>query len=110
MPFQLTRSTSGREHFIGKSGADVTLKIAAPDGASCKILHIQYAQDPVDSEPPMICRISTGHEPLFVLVEAFPAGTLLNLIELDEAGNEQVLDPFHFDPMNPAKGYIIKGE
>jgi len=110
MAFQLVRSTSGREHFIGKVSADVTLRVTAPDGGACEILHIQYATDPVDSEPPMICRLTNGRKPLFVLVEAFPAGTLLNLLEVDEHGNEQVLDHFHFDPMNPARGYIIIGE
>ncbi len=110
MPFQLKRSNTGREHFIGNPGSEVTVKVTAPAGGACEILHIQYATDPVDSVPPMICRLTGGRKPLFVLVEAFPAGTLLNVLEVDDAGNEQVLDHFHFDPMNPARGYIISAE
>jgi hypothetical protein len=110
MPFHLVRSMSGREHFIGKAGADVTLKVTAPAGDECRVLHIQYATDPVDSEPPLICRVREGRESLFVLVEARQAGALLNLVEVAGDGSEQVLDPFFFDPLNPARGYIIRGE
>jgi hypothetical protein len=110
MSFHLARSMSGREHFVGRSGDDVTLKVTAPSGGQCRVLHIQYANDPVDSEPPLICRLRNGRETLVVLVEAVPAGVLLNLVEVGDGGSEQVLDPFHFDPMNPARGYIVKGE
>ena len=109
MPFHLVRSVSGREHFIGAVGVDVTLRVTAPSGDECRVLHIQYATDPVDSEPPLICQIREGREPLFVLVEATRAGLLLNLVEVAEDGSEQVLDPFFYDPMNPARGYIIRG-
>jgi hypothetical protein len=110
MAFHLVRSTSGREHFIGRIGADVQLNVSAPEGGRCRVLHIQYADDEIDSEPPLICHLRAGRETLVVLVEAVPAGTMLNLIEVAPDGSEQVLDPFHFDPMNPARGYILKGE
>jgi len=45
---------------------------------------------------------------LVVLVEASKPGALLQLIESCNE-SEQVLNRFHFDPKNPARGYLIRG-
>ena len=46
---------------------------------------------------------------LVVLIEASKPGALLSLSEVCAGDGEQVLDRFHYDPKNPARGYVIRG-
>jgi hypothetical protein len=54
--------------------------------------------------------IKAGTKMLVVLVEASAPGVALRLIEVCGGGSEQVIDRFHFDPRNPARGYVIGGK
>jgi len=110
MPCQLRPSTTSREDFLGAIGAKVTVKLKGPAGKGAEIVHIRYAGTEIDTEPPFEFTIKKGAKFLVVLAEASEAGILLQLVEECGGGGEQVLDRFHFDPMNPARGYIIRGE
>jgi hypothetical protein len=109
MPCCLTPSTTAREDFTGKTGCLVTVKLKGPSDAGAEIVHIRYDSDPIDPEPPFQFTVKTDPKMLVVLVEASKPGALLQLIESCDGGTEQVLDRFHYDPMNPARGYIIRG-
>jgi len=105
----LTPSISSKEDFTGAKGKDVTLKLKGPAGAGAKIVHIRYASEEVDATPPLAFTVKAGAKILVVLVEASKPGALVQLIEDCGAAADQVIDRFHFDPMNPARGYIIRG-
>ena len=105
----LTPSTTSKEDFTAPVGSDVTIKLKGPTGTGAKILHIRYAGGEVDLTPPLQFTVKTGAKMLVVLAEASKPGALLQLIEDCGGGVEQVVDRFHFDPMNPARGYIIRG-
>lgn len=109
MPCQLTPSMTAREDFLATTGEKVSVKIKGPSGKGAEILHIRYASTEIDSEPPFEFTIRKGVKMLVVLAEASEAGALLQLVEECPGGGEQVLDRFHFDPMNPARGYMIRG-
>lgn len=109
MPCCLTPSTTAREDFTVKTGAGVTVKLKGPSGTGAEIVHIRYSGDSIDSESPYQFTAKTGPKMLVVLAEASKPGALLQLIESCDGGTEQVIDRFHFDPMNPARGYIIRG-
>jgi len=109
MACSLTISNAAREDFLGKVGDQVSVKLKAPSGKGGEVVHIRYASTEVDSDPPLQFTIKKGPQMLVVLVEASEAGLMLQLIEECDAGGEQVLDRFHFDPMNPARGYIVRG-
>ena len=105
----LTPSTTAREDFSATAGCEVTVKLRGPSGAGAEILHVRYSDNEIDMEPPLQFTVKTGPKMLVVLVEASKPGVLLQLIESCDGGAEQVIDRFHFDPMNPARGYIIRG-
>jgi hypothetical protein len=109
MPCSLTPSLTGREDFSAPTGAVVTIRIEAPAGCSARMLHIRYGKDPIDALPPLQFTVDKGRKILVVLVEASKPGALLQLIEVCGSGKEQVVDRFHFDPLNPARGYIVHG-
>ena len=108
MATSLTPSSSPKEDFTGPVGNVVTVKLKGPSGAGAKIVHIRYANDEIDTTPPLEFKLKAGAKIFVVLVEASKPGALVQVIE-DGGGSEQVLDRFHFDPMNPARGYIIRG-
>lgn len=99
----------GKEDFTGPAGAQVSIKLKGPSGAGAEIVHLRYDQNEVDSEPPFQFTIKKKLALLVVLVEASMPGAMLQLIEVCGA-TEQVIDRFHFDPMNPARGYLVRGQ
>jgi hypothetical protein len=109
MACELTPSTTAREDFNGNSGSTVSVKLKGPAGKGAEIVHIRYAGTEIVSQPPFQFTIRKGAKMLVVLAEASEPGVLLQFIEECTAGGEQVLDRFHFDPMNPARGYIVRG-
>lgn len=110
MSCNLTPSTTAREDFLGATGVKVVVKLKGPTGTGAEIVHIRYAGTEIDTESPFEFTIRKGVKFLVVLAEASEAGALLQLIEECGNGDEQVLDRFHFDPMNPARGYLVRGE
>jgi hypothetical protein len=104
----LTPSTTAKENFTATTGCQATLKLKGPAGSDAMLVHVRYAGDEVTSDPPEF-KIKTGAKMLVVLAEASQPGALLQLIESCDGSNEQVLDLFHYDPMNPARGYIVRG-
>ena len=104
----LTPSLTSREDFTGKKGCKVTLKLKGPAGTGAEFVHVRYGGDEITSDPPQF-DIKAGAKMLVVLVEASQPGAMLQLIESCGGTDEQVLDRFHFDPMNPARGYIVRG-
>jgi hypothetical protein len=105
----LVPSTTPKADFTAKVKAEVTIKLKGPVGSGAQILHIRYARDEVDLTPPLQFTVKNGARMLVVLCEASKPGALLQLIEDCGDGHEQVLDRIHFDPMSPARGYIIQG-
>jgi hypothetical protein len=105
----MTSSRTGEEDFIAPSRCEVTLRLTAPVGTGAQILHIRYDHDQIDDEPPIQFTVRSGAKILVLLVEATEPGALLRLMEVSGEGEEQVIDRFHFDPRNPARGYIITG-
>jgi hypothetical protein len=105
----LTASTTAREDFLANTGRVVTIKLKGPPGKGAELVHIRYAGTEIDLDPPLQFTVKAGAKMLVVLAEASQAGVLLQLIEECDGGTEQVLDRFHFDPMNPARGYIVRG-
>lgn len=103
----LVPSTTSREDFTATVKSEVTITLKGPASAGAKIVHIRYDEDEVDPTPPLQFTVKSGPRMLVVLCEASKPGALLRLIEI--CGSEQVLDRIHFDPMNPARGYIIRG-
>ena len=108
MPCCLTPSTTGREDFFGKVDCRVTIRLKGPSDAGAEIINILYGGAELDQEPPFQFDVKKGPKMLVVLAEASKAGALLQLIESCD-GSEQVLNRFHFDPKNPARGYLIRG-
>ena len=108
MPCCLTLSTTSKEDFLGKVGCNVTIKLKGPSDAGAEIVHIRYAGQPIDDVEPFQFEIEKGAQMLVVLAEASKPGAVLQLVE-DCGGSAQVIDRFHFDPMNPARGYILRG-
>ncbi|MBM3736434.1 MAG: hypothetical protein FJW39_11670 [Acidobacteria bacterium] len=104
----LTPSTTFREDFTGAVGCKVTIGVKGPPSAGVQLLQIRYAKVTLTSNPPEF-NIVAGANFLTVLIEASKPGVLVQLVETCGAGPEQVLDRFFFDPMNPARGYIVKG-
>jgi hypothetical protein len=102
----LTPSLTFREDFTGTKGCKVTLRVKGPKDAGVALVLARYSGAAID--PPEFT-IQAGAKFLTVLVEASKPGALVQLIETCDAGPEQVLDRFHFDPMNPARGYIVRG-
>jgi hypothetical protein len=105
----LTPSVSGQEDFVGPAGGGITLRLEGDPGTGAEIVHIRYDTDPIDAEPPLQFTIKRGSKMLVVLVEASAPGARLRLVEVCGDGREQVIDRFHFDPRNPARGYVITG-
>lgn len=104
----LTSSTGTQEDFLGKTGCQVTISLQGPVGAGADLVHSRYAGAEITSDPPQFA-IQAGAKMLVVVAEASQAGALLQLIETCGGGPPQVLDRFHYDPMNPARGYIVRG-
>ena len=109
MPCCIQTSTSGGEDFLAPVGRVVTLRLAAPPGCAATIMHIRYGADPIDETPPLQFTVARGLKLLVVLVEASAPGVLAQLVEVADDESEQVIDRFHYDPQNPARGYSIKG-
>jgi hypothetical protein len=105
----LVPSTTSKEDFTAAVKSQVTVKLKGPAGAGAEIVHIRYSKDEIDPAPPLQFTVKAGPKMLVVLVEASKPGALCQLIEDCGSGNEQIIDRFHFDPMNPARGYIIRG-
>ena len=106
----LTPSVSGEEDFTGPAGGEITIRLESDPGVGAQILHIRYDTDPIDQTPPLQFTIKKGSKVLVVLAEASAPGARLRLIEVCGGGQEQVIDRFHFDPKNPARGYMITGK
>jgi hypothetical protein len=104
----LTPSTGTKEDFLGTTGCQVTINLKGPAVAGAEIVHARYAGDEIQSDPPQFT-LRTGAKMLVVVAEASQPGALLQLVETCGTGPEQVLDRFHFDPMTPARGYIVRG-
>ena len=109
MPFCLTPSKSGGEDFTAPAGCVATVRLGVPDGCAAVILHIRYGKDPIDEAPPLQFQVTRGLKLLVVLVEASAPGVQLNLMEAADDGSQQIIDRFHYDPKNPARGYMILG-
>jgi hypothetical protein len=103
----LTPSVTAKEDFTGTTGCQVTLKLKAPSDTGASLVNVRYAGDDITAS--LQFNIKTGAKMLVVLAEASQPGALLQLVESCDATNEQVLDRFHYDPMNPARGYIVRG-
>lgn len=98
----------GREDFIGKAGDAVSLRVKGPSASNVEIVHLRYDHSEVDATEPFEFTIKKKLAMLVVLVEASKPGVLVQLIEECDNG-QQVIDRFHFDPMNPARGYLVRG-
>lgn len=108
MACALTPSVN-KEDFLGAAGRQVTLELQGPATAGAEFVHLRYDKTEIDNEAPFQFTVRKKLALLVVVVEASTAGALLQLIEV--CGNtEQVLDRFHYDPMNPARGYLVRGQ
>ncbi len=101
----LTPSTGAKEDFTGTTGGQVTLKVK---GTGVALVHVRYAEQPVTSDPPKF-EIQKNANMLVVVAEGAKPGTLVQLVEACDSSADNVLDRFHYDPMNPARGYIVRG-
>jgi hypothetical protein len=108
MACSLTIST-GVEHFTGPTGDQVTIAIKGPTAAGAELVHLRYDHSEIDATPPFQFTIKKKLALLVVVVEASEPGAMLHLIEVC-GGTRQVLDVFHYDPMNPARGYLVRGK
>ena len=109
MTCSLAPSLTGREDFSAPAGAVVTVKLKPPSGVGARMLHLRYGKDAIDDTPPLQFTVAKGRKILVVLLEASKPGALVELIEVCGRGREQTVDRFHFDPKNPARGYIVLG-
>ena len=109
MPCFLSPSVSGGEDFTAPTGSLVTLRLQAPPVCGAEIVHIRYAQEPIDAAPPLQFTVLSGRRILTVLVEASAPGAELQLIEDGSGSPPHVIDRFHYDPKNPARGYMVRG-
>jgi hypothetical protein len=101
----LKPSTGATEDFTGTTGCVVTLKV---DGTGVALVHVRYAEQPVTSNPPKF-PIEKDAKMLVIVAEGTKPGTLIQLIEACDDSTEHILDRFHYDPKNPARGYIVRG-
>jgi len=101
----LTPSTGAKEDFTGATACQVTLKLK---GTGVALVHVRYAEEPVTSDPPKF-KIQKDASMLVIVAEGAKPGTLIQLVEVCDDSTDQVLDRFHYDPMNPARGYIVRG-
>lgn len=99
----------GLEDFTGSAGDQVTLRLKGPASAGAEIVHLRYDHVEQDAEPPFQFTIKRKLALLVVLVEASQPGALIKFIEVC-GDDENVLDRFHYDPMNPARGYLVRGK
>ena len=99
----------GTEDFTGSAGDQVTLKLKGPSSAGAEIVHLRYDMTEVDPDPPFQFTIKKKLAMLILLVEASQPGALIKFIEVC-GDDENVLDRFHYDPMNPARGYLVRGQ
>jgi hypothetical protein len=106
MPCCLKKTNTVRR-FTASVGCKVTLGLRGDEGAGAEIVHIRYAGDELDKEPPFEFTVRSGLNMLVVLVEASSLQSL-ELIEIC-GDTEAVLDSYDFDPFNPARGYRIRG-
>ena len=107
MPCLLKPSSTGNEDFLVVTGKTVTIALT---GSNAKILHIRYGSDEIDLDPPYEFTSKSGPKILTVLAEASKPGVLLHLEEVCPDGSKQELRRFYYDPMSPARGYIIRGK
>lgn len=110
MSCHLEHSTTGKEDYLAETGSRVTVALKGPAGSKARILHIRYGSEEVDPTPPFQFDVKRGARILTVLVEASKPGVMLQLIEVCGGGKRQVISRFHYDPMGPARGYIIRGK
>lgn len=105
----LTPSNTAREDFTAAKGCKVRLKLKAPAGSGAEVVHVRYAGEEITADPPEFV-VKQGAKILVVLAEGsqVSAGAVIQLIE-DCDGGDEVIDRFHYDPMNPARGYIVRG-
>ena|SRR5438105_1419637 len=101
----LTPSTGAKEDFTGATGCQVTLNVK---GSGVALVHVRYAEKAVTSDPPTF-DIQNGGKMLVVVAEGAKPGVMIQLLEACDDATDQVLDRFHYDPMNPARGYIVRG-
>jgi hypothetical protein len=101
----LTPSTGPKEDFTAAVGCQVTLKVK---GTGVALVHVRYAEKPVASDPPKF-PIEKGANMLVIVAEGTKPGALIQLVEACDDATEQILDRFHYDPKNPARGYIVRG-
>lgn len=106
----LRPSTTAGDDFVANVGRTVTITLKSAGGSGAfKLVHIRYAGDQLDEDPPFQFTVKSGSNMLVVLAEASTPGLLLQMIEVCDDGTEQILDRFHFDPKNPGRGYFIAG-
>ena len=109
MACKLTPSTTATADFLVQTGSKVTLGIKGPSQGRAKLLHLRYGSNELDVTPPYQFTAKSGVHLLTVLVEAKP-GVMIRLTESCGGETEQVIDRFHYDPKNPARGYIVRGK
>jgi hypothetical protein len=101
----------GEEDFTAPTGATVTLELRGPARSGAEIVHLRYDQTALDDEEPFQFTVKRKQAMLVVVAEASKPGVLLFLVEIcDEDGSEQIIDRFNYDPMNPARGYLVQGD
>ena len=105
--FSLKPSSTGNEDFLVVTGKTVTIALT---GSNAKVLHIRYGSDEIDLDPPYEFTSKSGPKILTVLAEASKPGVVLHLEEVCPDGSRQKLKRFYYDPMSPARGYIIRGK
>lgn len=104
----LLKPSTGNEDFLVAPGQTVTIKLTGQSGA--KILHIRYGNEEIDATKPFQFKSRRGANILTVLAEAPRPGVLLHLREVCPNGDTQALKSFYYDPMSPARGFIIRGK
>ena len=100
----------GEEDFLAPAGDTVTLELRGPARSGAEIVHFRYDQTALDDEEPFQFIVKKKRAMLVVVAEASKPGALLFLVEVCDDGSEQTIDRFNFDPMNPARGYLVRGE
>ena len=106
----LRPSTTAGDDFVANAGSTVTIALrSGGESGSFKLVHIRYAGDQLDEDPPFQFKVVAGSNLLTVVAEASVPGLLLQMVEVCDDGTEQFLDRFHYDPKNPGRGYFIAG-
>jgi hypothetical protein len=108
MACNLKLSSTADADFVGNVGSNATLLLTSADDPVADIVTVRYAGQDVGG-PPFQFSIQAGMKLLVVLVEATVPGALLELREDCGDGSSNLLDSFHYDPGNPANGYVVKG-